>query len=138
MPLIFAWVLAMYQVLIFPASTQAKIKGTVSPYKRIFSNRSRMGIPNYVWASGILMSRSYHLPVPSWLLDLCDRVHDVEDRHSLQCISNVFTKFTSGVSEDTSPILTCNMVAPPWTWICPLLKFATILLPLLIKILKLT
>ena len=38
-----------------------KLKGTVSPYKRISSNRSQMGNPNYTWASGILMSRSCHL-----------------------------------------------------------------------------
>ena len=50
-----------------------RIKGTVSPYKRIFSNGSRMGIPNYTWASGVLTSRSCHLPVPSRPLDLCAR-----------------------------------------------------------------
>ena len=31
-------------------------KGTMLPYKRIFSNGSRMGIPNYTWVSGVLMS----------------------------------------------------------------------------------
>ena len=49
------------------------VKGTVSPYKRIYSNGSRMGIPNYTWASGVLTSRSRHLPVPSQLLDLSHR-----------------------------------------------------------------
>ena len=32
-----------------------------------------MGIPNYTWASGVLTSRSRHLPVPSRPLDLCAR-----------------------------------------------------------------
>ena len=51
------------------------IKDTVSPYtgKYIFSNGSRMGISNYTWASGVLMSQSRHLPMPSWLLDLYAR-----------------------------------------------------------------
>ena len=55
------------------ANLTRRLKGTVSPYKRIFSNGSRMGIPNYTWASGVLTSRSCHLPVPSRLLDLSRR-----------------------------------------------------------------
>ena len=49
-------------------------KGTVSPYKSIFSNGGQTGIPNYTWASNVLTSQSHHMPVPSRPLNLC--AHD--------------------------------------------------------------
>ena len=32
-----------------------------------------MGIPNYMWTSGVLTAGSHHLPVPSWPFELCAR-----------------------------------------------------------------
>ena len=66
----YCWRCKLYPALL------AKLKGTVSPYKRIFSNGSRMGSPlsNQVRGRcGFVTSRSRHLLARAWPAELALR-----------------------------------------------------------------